>query len=183
MAQLLIRDAIPADAAAIAGIHLRSWRHAYRDLAPREAWAALTEEVRRDRWISTLATPRERHHTLVAESGGRMVGIGMATPPSETAFGARGEIRSLYVEPDAARMGIGRRLLGEVAARLANFGFQGAALGVVLGNAPAIAFYEALGGQRAGTYLDPGPIWRSENLVMVWENARVLADRCLLRGS
>ena len=101
--------------------------------------------MRRERWTAALAEPRDRQHTFVAEAGGRLVGIGTAAPPSEAAFGPRGEIRSLYVEPDAARMGIGRRLLGEVAAKLADFGFGGAALGVVIGNAPAIAFYESLG--------------------------------------
>lgn len=183
MAELLIRDAVLADAPVIAALHLRSWRQAYRDLAPREAWDTLTEEIRRDRWTSMLSAPRERHHTFVAETDGRIVGIGTAAPPSEAAFADRGEIRSLYVEPDLARMGVGRRLLGEVAARLVEFGFEGAALGVVAGNAPAIAFYESLGARRAGTYLDPGPIWRSENLVMVWDDVQDLANRCLRRAS
>lgn len=183
MAELRIRPAVLADAPLIAGLHLRSWRHAYKDLAPREAWDTLTEETRRDRWTATLSTPRDRHHTFVAEAAGRMVGIGTATAPSEAVFGERGEIRSLYVEPDVARMGVGRRLLGEVAAKLVLFGFEGAALGVVAGNTPAIAFYEKLGGRSAGTYLDPGPVWRSENLVMVWDDARALADRCFLGGS
>jgi ribosomal protein S18 acetylase RimI-like enzyme len=183
MVELAVRSAVLADASAIAGLHLRSWRHAYKDLAPREAWDTLTESVRRDRWAAMLGAPRGRHHTFVAETGGCLLGIGTAAPPSEAAFGARGEIRSLYVEPDAARMGIGRRLLGEVAARLVAFGFEGAALGVVIGNEPAIAFYESLGGRRAGTYLDPGPVWRSENLVIVWDDARALADLCLHKGS
>lgn len=179
MAKLTIRSAVSADAPAIAALHLRSWRHAYRDLAPRAAWETLTEEVRRARWSAMLSEAATHHHTFVAEAAGRMVGIGTAAAPSEAAFEGRGEIRSLYVEPDALRLGVGRRLLGEVAGRLAAWGYGGAALGVVAGNASAIAFYESLGGRPAGAYVDPGPVWRSENLVIAWDDAQSLADRCL----
>ena len=47
--------------------------------------------------------------------------------------------------------------------------YVGEALGVVVGNKPAMAFYEALGGRVAGTYIDPGPLWRSDNLIFVWD--------------
>ncbi|WP_312164905.1 hypothetical protein [Phenylobacterium sp.] len=40
-------------------------------------------------------------------------------------------------------------------------------------DAAAIAFYEALGGRRAGRFTDPGPLWRSDNIVFVWDE---LAD-------
>ena len=48
---------------------------------------------------------------------------------------------------------------------------------VVVGNAPAIAFYEALGGRKAGAYTDPGPMWRSENLFYVWDDLAPLMAR------
>lgn len=53
--------------------------------------------------------------------------------------------------------------------RIAGWGYSGAALGVVAGNDGAVAFYQALGGRLAGRYLDPGPLWRSENLIFVWD--------------
>jgi hypothetical protein len=43
-------------------------------------------------------------------------------------------------------------------------------LGVVVGNDAAIVFYEALDGIQIGRYVDPGPIWRSDNLIYVWDD-------------
>lgn len=183
MSGIILRDAALADAAAVADLHLRSWRDAYRRLASAEAYETLTYEVRRARWVKILTQPQLHHRTFVAEQDGRLLGIGVAAAPSEAAFGARGEVRSLYVDPDAKRMGIGRRLLGEVALQLAQWKYPGVALGVVVGNAPAIAFYEALGARAAGAYVDPGPLWRSENAVLVWDDAQGLANRCLRRAS
>lgn len=183
MPEIHVRPAALSDAPAIAALHLVSWRDAYRELAPPEAYEALTEDVRLARWSETLGTPRTVHGVFVAEGHGRLLGVGVAAPPSETAFGLRGEVRSLYVDPQAKRMGVGRRLLGEVAGRLADWAYPGVALGVVAGNAPAIAFYESLGARAAGGYLDPGPLWRSENIVLVWDDAQGLASRCLRRAS
>lgn len=183
MPEIRIRPAVLSDAPTIAALHLASWRDAYRGLAPAEAYETLTEAVRLARWTAILTTPRPDHATFVAEQDGRLLGVGVGAPPSERAFGPRGEVRSLYVDPAAKRMGIGRRLLGEVAARLAAWDYPGVALGVVAGNAPAIAFYESLGARTAGGYVDPGPVWRSENIVLVWEDASALVDLCLSRGS
>ena len=50
-----LRQARPEDADAIAALHVKVWRETYRDLATPEAYAALTEDVRRERWRETLA--------------------------------------------------------------------------------------------------------------------------------
>jgi ribosomal protein S18 acetylase RimI-like enzyme len=183
VSDIRVRPAALADAPAIAGLHLRSWRDAYRRLAPAEAYEVLTEDVRLARWTATLSEPQAHHSTFVAERDGRLLGVGVAAAPSEAAFGPRGEVRSLYVDPTAKRRGVGRRLLGEVAGEIAAWAYPGVALGVVAGNAPAIAFYESLGARTAGGYVDPGPVWRSENIVLVWEDASALASRCLSRAS
>ena len=49
--------------------------------------------------------------------------------------------------------------------------------GVVDGNEGAIGFYTRLGGQGVGAYTDPGPRWRSRNLVFVWDDLPALAAR------
>jgi ribosomal protein S18 acetylase RimI-like enzyme len=64
-----------------------------------------------------------------------------------------------------------------MAAALAERGYAALGLGVVVGNAPAIAFYEAQGGRRAGAYTDPGPLWRSHNLLYAWDDLAALASR------
>jgi hypothetical protein len=54
LAGLTIRHAIPADAAAIAHLHVEVWRETYRDLAPPEAYAALDEARRLASWQDML---------------------------------------------------------------------------------------------------------------------------------
>lgn len=169
MTDIRLRPATVADAPAIAALHVASWRAAYRNLAPAEVFAAMDEPLRLRRWTVTLSMPRDRQAVLLAERAGRLVGMGMAASPSDAVFGARGEISSLYLDPAVQRLGLGRRLMAALAARIAGWGYDGAALGVVVGNEPAIAFYQALGGRVAGRYLDPGPLWRSENLIFVWD--------------
>ena len=147
----------------------------YRDLAPTEALRALDEPLRRARWIDILSQPKPDQIALVAEIDGRLAGFGLAGAPIDPAFGGRGEIKFLYVDDAFQRKGVGRRLMAELASRLAANGHAAVALGVVVGNTPAIAFYEAMGGRAIGAYTDPGPLWRSNNIVYAWDDVSALA--------
>ena len=171
MPELSIRTASANDAQAIANFHVKVWRHTYRDLAPREAFDVLDEQRRGTQWTERLSSNDTSQVVLIAEISGRMVGIGSAGRPSEMLFGERGEISFLYVDPDLKRSGVGRALLSTLATHLKGLAeYRGAALSVVKGNEPAIAYYEALKGRRAGEYVDSGPTWRSHNIVFVWDD-------------
>lgn len=172
--EIEIRPAVVDDAAAIARLHRAVWSDTYRDLAPAEVYRVLDEDFRRLRWSDMLANPRQHQCVLLAEQEGRLVGIGAIGASSETAFEGRGEIRSLYIDPTIKRQGLGRRLMRELAGQLAAMGYSGAALGVVAGNDAAIAFYRSIGGRMIGRYTDPGPIWRSDNLIFVWDDLSLL---------
>ncbi|MCT4683102.1 MAG: hypothetical protein N4A39_05170 [Roseicyclus sp.] len=43
-----------------------------------------------------------------------------------------------------------------------------AVLSVVRDNRDARRFYAAMGGRETGRFTDPGPPWRSENIVVSW---------------
>lgn len=176
MADIHLRAATLADAPAIARLHVASWRQAYRDLAPPNVFEAMDEPLRLRRWSAMLARPQVEQAVLVAQVGGRLAGLGMAASPSQAAFGARGEVRSLYLDPEFKRMGLGRRLMGGLAEQIGAWGYGGAALGVVVGNDPALAFYDALGGRAAGRYTDPGPMWRSQNVILIWDRLSDLTE-------
>lgn len=169
MAEIALRFAEIADAEAIAHLHVTVWRQTYRDLAPREAFALLDKRYRLEKWQEKLSQPSTDQLVLLAETADRLVGMGAAGAPSDDAFGGRGEIKFLYVDQDFKRQGIGRRLLWRLAIHLAERRYPGAALGVVEGNRTAAAFYQALGATVIGRYVDPGPIWRSHNIVMAWD--------------
>ncbi|MGU7768802.1 N-acetyltransferase family protein [Burkholderia sp. MR1-5-21] len=177
MTGIFIRSANIGDAQRIADFHVKVWRHTYHDLAPKEAYAILDEQYRGKKWKEKLASNDSSQIVLIAEIDGRMVGIGSAGRPSESIFDERGEIKFLYVDPDFKRRGIGRALLEKLAMHLRGVHYQGAALSVVKGNEPAIAFYESLNGRQAGEYIDPGPIWRSRNIVFVWDDVASLISR------
>lgn len=169
---LAIRCATPADAAEIAALHVAVWRATYRDLAPQEAMRALDVPFRTARWTEMLA--RGERTVLVAERDGRIVGIGTAGAATVPELQGHGEILYLYVDPTHVRAGIGRELMSNLALALQKAGFRSVALGVVEGNQPAIDFYLKLGGRLAGTYIDPGPLWRSRNQIIVWDALETL---------
>lgn len=173
--EIRIRPAVIDDAADIATLHRAVWCHTYRDLAPIDVYGLLDEDFRLRRWSEMLANPRKHQCVLLAEQDNRLVGIGAIGGASEAAFEGRGEIRSLYIDPSVKRQGLGRRLMRELATQLAAMGYSGAALGVVVGNDPAVAFYQSLGGRIIGQYTDPGPIWRSDNLIFVWDDLSLLS--------
>lgn len=174
MSGISIRAAGIADAQSIADFHVKVWRHTYATLAPAVAHATLDEAYRGQRWREKLVSADVDQMVLVAEANGQIVGIGAAGRPSEPIFGDRGEIKFLYVDPGSQRRGIGRMLLARLTEHLKAREFRGVALGVVKGNAAAIAFYRALDGDLAGEFIDPGPIWRSENLVFFWDDVTPL---------
>ncbi len=172
--EITIRPARVDDVADIARLHRAIWCDTYRDLAPADVYRALDEDFRRVRWADLLANPRKDQHVLLAVQDERLVGIGAIAAPSEPAFGHRCEIKSLYIDASVKRQGIGRRLMHELALEVASMGYSAVGLGVVVGNEPAIAFYRALGGRPVGRYTDPGPIWRSDNLVFAWDDLSLL---------
>lgn len=172
--EISIRPALADDVADIARLHRAIWCETYRDLAPDEVYRALDEDYRRVRWADMLSRPRKDQRVLLAVQGGRLVGIGAIAAPSEPAFGERCEVKSLYIDPSVKRQGLGRRLMRELAREVGSLGYSAVGLGAVVGNEPAIAFYRALGGRLVGRYTDPGPIWRSDNLIFAWDDLSLL---------
>jgi ribosomal protein S18 acetylase RimI-like enzyme len=165
-AQIAIRPATPNDLDAIVPLHVAVWRDTYRDLAPAEAVERLDEAARRPLWVAMLGRPG----TLAAVDGTALVGFAQVAPAGDAAFEGRPELKYLYVARSHARQGIGRRLLSEAARYAVAQGHRDLGVGVVVGNAPAIRFYEASGARRAGLYRDPGPLWRSDNALYVWDS-------------
>ena len=163
---LAIRRARPEDATPIARLHVKTWRETYKNLAPESAYQVLDLPYRHAVWVKML--DEGSRTVLVGEQSGTIVAIGSGGSATAPELEPHGEINTLYVDAAMAGRGIGRRMMAALAVDLRARGFNSAALGVVAANAAAIAFYERLSGVRAGRYSDPGPHWRSENLIYVW---------------
>jgi ribosomal protein S18 acetylase RimI-like enzyme len=148
----VIRRARAADAHGIADVRVRTWQEAYRHIMPTEFLNRLSVDTDEKRWRELLNAPSPDRWTLVAESGGQVVGFvtagvmrgEMAQPPS-------GEIYAIYVLPDCWGQGVGRQLLAHAEQGLMEQGYVQAVLWVLADNQRARAFYE-----RAGWYADSG---------------------------
>lgn len=186
-APISLRPARPGDAAAIAKVHVETWRAAYAGVVPDAYLVSMTESKQALQWNHTIrraAAPSPGPEAvLVAESadvpGGRIVGFGscgQARGQGGSGPGS-GEVFTLYVAPDWQGRGIGRMLLEELFQRLHEGGLNRAAIWV-LGANPARFFYEALGGRRAAERQERFAGVELEEAAYAWDDLRAwLAER------
>jgi len=141
---MLVRQASPEDAKAIAAIHVRAWQVAYQGIVPSTVLSSLSVEEREKIWSRNL--DRRASKTWVAEEGGQVLGwISAAQSRDEDAPPTTGEVWGIYVDPACWRRGVGQRLWSEAEEYLRASGCSGVTLWVLKENARAIAFYESIG--------------------------------------
>ena len=146
-----VRAAVPADAEAIATVHVRGWQEGYAHVFPADRLAAISVAERASRWRARLASGVP---IVVAEQAGEIVGFAtVGTSRDEDAAGA-GELYGIYVSPDAWGQGIGRTLMERALADLRRNGFEEATLWVLEDNPRARRFYECGGWAHDGTVQD-----------------------------
>ncbi|MGA7913309.1 MAG: GNAT family N-acetyltransferase [Candidatus Dormiibacterota bacterium] len=140
----MVRPAGLGDAAAIARVHVSTWRTTYRDMLPDDFLASLTEGHYADRWKRGIGDRTSR--VYVAEDADGVVGFasGGRERAGEDGFG--GELYALYVDDRAQRRGHGRELVRAVVGGLRDMGLRDMIIWVLRDNAGARAFYERLGG-------------------------------------
>jgi GNAT superfamily N-acetyltransferase len=140
-----VRRARPEDAAAVAGVHVRSWKSAFSGLLPQDYLDALRPEDRLAQWEKALSG-WPWPVVVVGEEDGGVVGFVAVAPSADAdAAGDVGEVQTLYLEPGARGSGRGAVLLDAGLAQLARAGFRRSTLWVLHTNAPARRFYERQG--------------------------------------
>jgi GNAT superfamily N-acetyltransferase len=152
-----IREAGASDAAAIADVHVRSWRTAYRGFAP-DAYldAPATAEGAHAYWQALFGAAMPGLVTWIAESDGTVLGFvnispPLATPaPDEMVPPGCGFLHHIHLAPEAVGGGLGRALFEVALERLAAQGFAEAVLWVYGPNTRARGFYQAMGWRHDG---------------------------------
>ena len=173
-----LRDAIPADADALAHILITANDHAFRGLVPDQC-LEFTEAESAVNWKRTLTEGLDDGEFLIVAQAttGEVVGYAMGGQHDDLVY--RGELRVIGVQPDYQGRGVGRRLVCEVARRLADKqGIPSMRVSVLRIN-PNRVFYERLG----GSYLSEHPYdWESvtfSECVYGWADTRTwLSSTC-----
>ena len=143
--RLQARRAAPADARAIAEVHIASWQVAYRGFFPDAVLDNLSLADREAMWTSRLTTAS--HGLWVTGDPGRLSGF-ISTCPSRDADlppPEHHEIAALYVHPDAWGAGCGRVLCEAAFAAMRLTPAQTAIVWVLTANTAARRFYERIG--------------------------------------
>jgi len=142
--QPVVRRATPADAEALAHLHIDVWDDAYTGLMPQSILDDRRDEVedRVERWRTILT---ESANTLVAEDDDGLVGFASAGPGRDADVDTDLELWALYVRARLWGSGLGYTLFFEAV------GDRAAYLWVQAGNERAIAFYERQGFRLDGT--------------------------------
>jgi GNAT superfamily N-acetyltransferase len=135
---MLLRPAEPADAIAVARVHVRSWQAAYRGLMPDDYLDQLRPEDRAKKYTFGSTDPLQPQ-TIVATEGGAIHGFATTAPARD--MQNYGELWALYVDPEQWGCGIGVALISEARAGLVDRGFRNAMLWVLAGNVRAERFY------------------------------------------
>jgi ribosomal protein S18 acetylase RimI-like enzyme len=145
-----IREATPADAEAIAEIHVRSWQAAYRGQLGDEYLDGLSATERVPRTRESLARPRAGWRTWVADEP-PVVGF-CTTGPAEDPQAEKGaaELYAIYLAPEFYGKGIGRDLFAHAVEDLRRAGFRSATLWVLETNERARRFYAKAGWELDG---------------------------------
>jgi L-amino acid N-acyltransferase YncA len=165
-----IRPARAEDAAAIAHVHVESWRTTYTGIVPDEYLAGLDEVLREKLWTEWLSGDPV---VLVAEGESRVVGFAHAGMIREPVEACDGELYSLYLLREAQGRGTGSALMRSMARVLGERGFKGLAVWVLERN-PSRLFYEKNGGRVAASkVIDIGGA-RMMEVAYCWPELRVL---------
>lgn len=137
---LLLRPAQSADAAEVAGVHVRSWQAAYRGLLPNEDLDGLDPADRAAVYTFGLTDPAAPQ-TIVAVADGVIVGFATTAPAPDEDLPGYGVLGALYVDPPHWDSGAGRALIAAARDALVERGFHDALLWVLFGNERAERFY------------------------------------------
>jgi ribosomal protein S18 acetylase RimI-like enzyme len=153
MRAMKIRPASVEDAAALAAVHIDTWRNAYRGQMPQDYLDELDATKRVANWRQWIESDQAPAGTLVLDDETDGVAGFIYVSRSrdlDTDPEMVGEVQAVYVRSGYWGQGAGRRLMEAGLSRLAEAGLRESILWVLNTNRRARRFYEAGGWQPDG---------------------------------
>ena len=132
------RDATVDDLPVIAAIFLRCWTISYASVLSENARASFTPESAEQLWRTSIESPGDKQ-TLLLLDDEKIVGVFRIGSDKDDA--SRGHLFSLYVDPESAGRGFGKKALQEAKDRIAERCFTQMTLCVFADNEIANSLY------------------------------------------
>jgi len=139
---LTIRKAKVENAAAIAHVHVESWKTTYAGIVSDVFLASLNKEVRTQSWQEQILTANIS--ILVAEDETGIFGFAAGGKIREKLDDFDAELYAIYLLHERQKQGAGRTLCLTLASALQTKGFTSMIVWVLEQN-PSVSFYERLG--------------------------------------
>jgi GNAT superfamily N-acetyltransferase len=171
-----VRPGMQGDEWGCANVHIHSWRETYTGLLDTVFLNQLAANfgARAESWKRILSGTTGSKVRVACE-GSEIVGFVNVGPARDPEHEGRGEVRALYLLKAFQGFGVGRLLLAEGLALLAEDGFASAYVRVLAGN-PTRRFYEKSGAHFQGeskeitigndTVLEEALVWRDIRQVL-----------------
>lgn len=172
-----IRRAEASDSAAIADLHVLSWRAAYRGILPDSYLDGDVLAERRAVWMRFFAAPVPGAAAFVASGSVRALdGFVALEQGHESGYDAI--IENLHVAPGARGQGLGKKLMAAAVAHLIDRGAGTVCLWVYDANKAAFDFYASLGGIIDARGTDPFAGANAPHSRIGWRDLAALRDLC-----
>jgi len=139
-----IRPTVVDDAPGIADVIVESWKWAYEGVVPDDLIAQRSDKAEREAQVRNAWDPNRAYYVAVTPEN-RVLGF-IIEGRGASLDGYDAEVAGLYVHPDAARQGIGQRLMSAMAQRFAERGAKRLCLHTLRDNRISRGFYDKAGG-------------------------------------
>ena len=138
---IVFRDATPDDIPALAELHVTTWNATYNTTR------GPTVATRAWQWTEVFRKNDPRSFILVLQNAdGRLIGFAHGKPDRGTP-GFTGQLSKIYLRWEYHGLGLGRRMMEDVARRFLERGIDSFCLFAELSN-PTLGFYDRMGGER-----------------------------------
>jgi ribosomal protein S18 acetylase RimI-like enzyme len=140
---ITIREAVPADAPAIAKVNIESWRSTYRGKIADSFLDEMKFENYEKKWNNILSHTNENICFVAVNDYGDIVGYSVAGKYIEGKFPFEAELHAIYLLKEYQGRGIGKRLFLRAVETWSQKGSGSLVLFVLSTNASSIQFYES----------------------------------------